>query len=155
MSRYLIVAHETATNPTLVERVKQLTAEDPSAEFALLVPATPVPRLLLRRAGKERAETVARRRAQEAQAAFAEAGVQLAATGVGAPSPLDAVADELRDHPGYDGFVVSTLPAEHSRWLEMDLPGELQRRHELPVIHVELTPTELSFWQRRAGWGRV
>ena len=42
MSRYLIVAHDTATNPELIEQVKAIATDDPAAQFVLLVPATPV-----------------------------------------------------------------------------------------------------------------
>ena len=49
MSRYLIVAHETATNPELLEQVSVLTKNDPQAEFVLLVPSTPVRHLVFRR----------------------------------------------------------------------------------------------------------
>lgn len=82
MSRYLIVAHETAMNPDLIERVKALAADDPAAQFVLLVPATPVQFLLRRREGD--AETLARKRAEEAKRAFAKAGLQLE-TRIGAP----------------------------------------------------------------------
>src|SRR4029453_13826519 len=46
MARYLIVAHQTACSPELLERVKSLAAADPAAEFTLLVPATPTGPLL-------------------------------------------------------------------------------------------------------------
>ena len=46
MARYLIVAHQTASSPELLERVKALHAGDPAAEFTLLVPATPTGHLL-------------------------------------------------------------------------------------------------------------
>ncbi len=39
-------------------------------------------------------------------------------------------------HPGYAGFVISTLPAEKSRWLRMDLPRTVRAKHGLPVHHV-------------------
>jgi GABA permease len=154
MSRYLIVAHDTATNPTLIQRVQEIAARGPGASFVLLVPATPVTRLLFARARRDEASAAAQARTDEARAAFADAGVELAATRVGAASPLDAVADELRDHPGYDGIIVSTLPLERSSWLQMGLPAELERRHGLPVTHVELEPDQLEFWLRRSGWGR-
>jgi hypothetical protein len=144
MSRYLIVAHETATNPDLIEEVKALAAKDPAAQFVLLVPATAI-RHLLRRTTESDAEIVARKRAKEAKQAFAKAGLKVE-TRIGAPLPLDAIADEMREHPGYDGFVISTLPAEHSRWLRMDLPREVERQYGLPVIHVEAHLDRLRYW---------
>jgi hypothetical protein len=46
MPRYLIVAHQTAESPELVECVRALAGEDPTSIFSLLVPATPVQHLL-------------------------------------------------------------------------------------------------------------
>jgi hypothetical protein len=144
MSRYLIVAHETAMNPDLIKEVKALVAKDPVAQFVLLVPATPV-RHLLRQTSESDAETVARKRAEEAKARFAQTGLKVE-TRIGAPSPLEAIANEVREHPGYDSFIISTLPAEHSRWLRMDLPREVERQYGLPVIHVEAHPDRLRYW---------
>jgi nucleotide-binding universal stress UspA family protein len=42
----LVVAHQTASSPELVERVTALAGADPSAEFVLLVPATATQHLL-------------------------------------------------------------------------------------------------------------
>lgn len=131
-------------NPDLIEEVKALAAKDPAVQFVLLVPATPV-KHLLRRTTESDAEIVARKRAEEAKAHFAQAGLKLE-TRIGDPSPLDAIAEEVREHPGYDGFVISTLPAEHSRWLRMDLPREVERQYGLPVIHVEAHPDRLRYW---------
>src|SRR5215471_3038909 len=41
MSRYLVVTHQTALSPDLQRKVSALIAQDPSAEFAVLVPQTP------------------------------------------------------------------------------------------------------------------
>jgi hypothetical protein len=135
MARYLIVAHETATNPDLIKQLKTLAADDPIAQFVLLVPATPI-RHLLRRTTESDAETVARKRAEEAKARFAEAGLKVETR----------IGDEVREHPGYDSFIISTLPAEHSRWLRMDLPRSVEREYKLPVIHVEAHPDQLRYW---------
>lgn len=145
MARYLIVAHETATNPRLVERVKQVAQGDPDAEFVLLVPATPVRNLVLLRAGEGKAESVALRRARDAQKTFAREGVKLTEAKVGDPSPLDAVDDEVKAGPAYAGFIVSTLPREHSRWLRLNLPRELEAKYGLPVHHVELDQTDVPY----------
>ena len=47
MARHLVVAHETVSNPKLVEKLKEIAKEDESADFVLLVPASPVRHLLL------------------------------------------------------------------------------------------------------------
>ncbi len=142
MSRYLIVAHQTAASPTLVERVRAVSRNDPAAEFLLLVPATPVRHLLSRRRREGEAETAARISAEEAKAVFTEAGINLIDTRVGDASPMDAIAAELKRHPGYAGLIISTLPPQQSRWLRDDVPGQAQHQFGLPVIHVEATPDQ-------------
>ena len=136
MAKYLVVAHETVTNPELLDQLRALQKDDEQAEFVLLVPATPV-RHLLRRGDEHDAEVMAVKRADKARSMFARKDIHLAGTRVGAASPADAVDDELRDNPGYAGVVISTLPKEKSRWLRMDLPRAVESRHNLPVYHVQ------------------
>ena len=135
MARILIVAHQTAGSPELLERVRALAGADPGAEFTLLVPATPTGHLLHNWEEGE-ARTLARKRAGEAMATLADAGVPLAAARVGSHSPLEAVGDELQARPGYDRIVLSTFPRGVSRWLRGNLPAILERRFRLPVDHV-------------------
>jgi hypothetical protein len=54
---------------------------------------------------------------------------------IGDRQELDAVADELRDGPGYDALIVCTLPPGVSRWLKRDIPHQAER-FGLPVFHV-------------------
>ncbi len=136
MARYLVVAHETVTSPELLKQVRLVREQDADAEFVLLVPATPVRHLLFRRGDEHDAETVARKRIHRAQALFAKKGLPLADARVGAADPGEAVDEEVAAHPGYAGFVISTLPAEKSRWLRMDLPRRVRARYGLPVHHV-------------------
>ena len=135
MARYLIVAHQTACSPELLERVKELAAGDPTAEFTLLVPATPTGHLLHNWEEGE-ARQLARRRAEDATRRLAEAGVRVAAARVGSHSPLEAVGDELLRQPDYARVVLSTFPPGISRWLKGNLPAILERRFRLPVDHV-------------------
>ena len=135
MARYLIVAHQTAGSPELLERVRALLQRDPAATFTLLVPATPTGHLLHNWEEGE-ARDLARKRAGEAMATLADAGVPLAAARVGSHSPLEAVRDELQARPGYDRIVLSTFPPGVSRWLKGNLPAILRRRFRLPVDHV-------------------
>lgn len=51
-----------------------------------------------------------------------------------------AIDDELREHPGYDAIIISTLPAGLSRWLKMDLPHQAEKRFGLPVVHLVAKP---------------
>jgi hypothetical protein len=138
MARHLIVAHQTAASPELVERVRQLAAGDPQAQFVLVVPATPTSHLLTWEEGEAR--QLAARRAKQASEALREAGVEVVAARVGSHSPLEAVGDELQASPGYASIVVSTFPPGLSRWLKGDLPNQLRRRYRLPVDHVVAAP---------------
>jgi hypothetical protein len=123
----------------LVERVLEIVASDPAAEFVLLVPATPVSHLLL----WEEGETleVARGRAETARARLREAGAQVVSARVGDGSPLQAIADELARYPEYDAIIISTLPPGVSRWLGLDLPGRVAREYSIRVIHVVAEPS--------------
>jgi predicted ATPase len=58
MARYLVVAHETVGNPKLVEKLKEIAKEDESAEFVLLVHASPVRHLLVDGLGRSRVVTL-------------------------------------------------------------------------------------------------
>ena len=140
MARYLVVAHQTVTSPELVKQVRVLRDLDKDAEFVLLVPATPVRHLLLRRGDEHDAEATARKRAERGRALFAKKGLPLHDVKVGAPDPATAIDREVETEPGYTGFVISTLPAEKSRWLRMDLPRTVRAKYGLPVHHVVAAP---------------
>lgn len=139
MARYLVVAHETVTNPVLAERLKEIQAQDPAAEFTLLVPATPVRHLVVLHGDEQDAQAVAHKLTGRAHKVFAKHGINLVDARVGSATPLDAIGDEVTAHPGYAGFVISTLPEENSRWLRMGLPTAVEKKYELPVHHVNAT----------------
>jgi hypothetical protein len=137
MSRYLVVAHETVTNPQLLDQVRSVSREDPQAEFVLLVPATPVRHLVFRRRSDEEPHVVARRLAEKAKAMFTKKGINLVDTRVGPESPVEAIDQEVSAHPDYAGFVISTLPKETSRWLRLNLPRTVETKYGRPVYHVQ------------------
>ena len=133
MSRYLVVTHQTALSPDLHRKVIALVAEDPAAEFAVLVPEAPG----LPFTWEGETVDVARHRAEAAKTALEEiARARVFRTAVGAPEPLQAIADELLMHPGYDTLVICTLPPGISRWLKLDLVHRAGRKFGLRVIHV-------------------
>jgi GABA permease len=146
MARYLVVAHESVSNPKLVEKLKEIAKQDDAAEFVLLVPASPVRHLLLWKTDTATEQEAAEHQQAEGREAFIQAGVNLVATRIGAESPVDAIDQELRENPGYAGLVISTLPKEHSRWLRLGLPEVMEQKHYLPVHHVEATPNQLRAW---------
>jgi steroid delta-isomerase-like uncharacterized protein len=133
MSKYLIVAHQTALSTELQRRVSALITQDPAAEFAVLVPELPGAPLTWE------GETIdaARQRAEAAKEVLEEKeGARVVRIATGAPDPLQAITDELQAHPGYDTLLISTLPPGASRWLKLDLVHRAGRKFGLPVIHV-------------------
>ncbi len=135
MGKYLVVAYQTASSPELLRRLKELANEDAKHEFVLLVPATPVGHLVAWSEGEARA--AAQRAAEQARDLLERNGLQVSRIAVGDEAPVIAVQDDLRDNPThYDGIVVSTLPLGISRWLGMDIPNQMRRRFNVPVIHV-------------------
>jgi predicted RNase H-like HicB family nuclease len=133
MSRYLIVTHQTALSPHLQRKVSALVAEDSAAEFAVLVPEMPGSTFTW----EGETVDVARHRAEAAKTLLEEkAGARVVRTAVGAPDPLQAIADELLAHPAYDTLVICTLPPGVSRWLKLDLVHRAERKFGLRVIHV-------------------
>ena len=147
MPRYLVVAHEAVTSPELLKVLRGVRDQDAEAEFVLLVPATPVRHLLFRKGDEHDAEATARKRGARARAVFTKKGVPLSDVHVGAADPAEAIDQEVAVHPDYAGFVISTLPAEKSRWLRMDLPRTVRETHGLPVHHVVAEPPpDLGPW---------
>jgi hypothetical protein len=135
MAQYLIVAHQTATSPELLDRASELAGEDPLASFTILVPATPVVHLLTWEEGET--NEIAGQRAKEAASLFESRGLKVAETKVGDDSPLLAIEDELRAQPGkYEAIVLSTLPPGISRWLRLDVHNQAERKFGIPVIPV-------------------
>jgi hypothetical protein len=136
MATYLLVGHQTVQSDELLEVAKRLRGDDEAAEFVLLVPATPVAKLLTWEEG-ETAE-VAQRHAEAGRARLEEHGLTVRETAIGDPDPVVAIGDVLRERRhAYAAIVLSTLPPGLSRWLRMDVISRAQRRfagHR--VIHV-------------------
>jgi alkylhydroperoxidase family enzyme len=150
LGRYLIVAHQTAGSPELRDHVKSLSTKDPAAVFTVLAPATPASHLFTWEEGESKA--IAERNATQAADLLREAGVRVDRVVVGSRFPLDAIADELRAEPGYDGIVICTFPAGVSRWLKLDLVNQARKRTGLPVTHITAQPVAESPGARpRAG----
>lgn len=139
VAHYLVVAHQTATSPELVQRATTLAAEDREALFTLIVPVTPVQHLLV--SYGEESVNHARQTLQEATRLFQNAGLTVARSGLGDSSPLLAIEDEIRAHPvEYNAIVLSTFPEGMSRWLRMDVHHQAETKFAMPVIHVIAEP---------------
>jgi hypothetical protein len=156
MSHYLVVAHQTATSPELLDRAQRIAAEDGEADFTLLIPATHPTHLLHWSAesrfvwDEQRTYRIAQDRAREARSRFERAGLRVTRTAIGDASPVLAIEDELRLYPDrYDTIVLSTLPAGRSRWL-LSGTGAQVAKFGLPVVHVggEATPPRRSLFAR-------
>ena len=105
---------------------------DPEAEFVLLVPATRVEHL--RKAMAQDTRTNAETMATRAVYALYDGGIRLLRTTVGDDSPIVAIQDELAGHPGfYKEVIVSTLPANVSRWLTLGIQEKIEATFQVPV----------------------
>jgi bacterioferritin (cytochrome b1) len=135
MTRYLVLANQTASSPELSAAIKQILLQDSDAEFVLLVPATPVEDLLEWQ--PDDSETVAKRTGEAAKAQLEAIGARVVRVEVGDPLPSKAIEEELgRQREAYGGVIISTLPIQRSRWLALDQPRRIERRFGLPVTHV-------------------
>jgi hypothetical protein len=132
-ARVLVVAHQTAATPGLMDAVRERAERSP-ARFHLVVP---------RQAhGMHKVVDPQDAGDDEANVVLAEALPQLSyvaghrVTGsLGDAEPLMAIQDAI--HLGnYDEIIISTLPPRISRWLHVDLVSKT-RGLGLPVAHVE------------------
>ena len=157
MGRYLVVAHQTATSPLLIERLSRIARDDRRAEFTVLVPATHPKHIVRREEGdalfvwdERESHELAAQRAEEARELLGRAGLRVHDAVVGDDAPLLAIEDLLRSEPdGFDGIVLSTLPLGESRWARMNLREQAERRFDIPVLHV-CRGREDAQWSRAA-----
>lgn len=136
MIRYLVVANQTATSAELIDKLRELSQLwQGETEFVVLVPATPVHRLLIREESSVR--EVAQRRLAEVVQVMRRAGLKVSHSLLGSADPLSAIAEAIDKSDGaYDAIVISTFPSYLSRWLRSDLPRQAKEKFNLPVIHV-------------------
>lgn len=133
MTRYLVVAHQTASSSELRGFVRDIAARDSEAVFTLLVPATPPSHLLTWTDGI--AATVAQEAGDAAKERLEADGVQVGEVIVGDANPVYAVGDAF-NQDSWDQVIVSTLGTRASRWLKQDVVSRLEREVNVPVTHV-------------------
>jgi hypothetical protein len=129
----LVVAHQTAATPGLLDAVRERAAAGP-ARFHLIVPRQPH--------GMHKVVDPQDTGDDEAQHVLAAALPKLSeaagheVTGeLGDSEPLMAIHDAINlGH--FDEIIVSTLPLGVSRWLKLDLVSKA-RAIGLPVTHVQ------------------
>ena len=128
----LVVAHQTAATPGLLDAVRQRAQRGP-ARFHLVVPqqAHGMHKLVdPEDAGVDEANRVLEVALPRLSA---EAGSEVTGS-VGDAEPLSAIQDAV-NLGDYDEIIISTLPLGVSRWLKLDLVSKA-RGLGLPVTHV-------------------
>ena len=136
MASYLVVANETADSPDLHHAVAEIHKHDPDAEFVIVIPATPLNLLQQLEGSVKSARGLAAQRAQSTRQYLEGMGLSVRSTRVGNWDPYMAIEEELANEK-YEAIVLSTLPPGVSRWLRMDLPSRVARRHpEIRLVHV-------------------
>jgi hypothetical protein len=134
VTRFLVVAHQTADSPELSAVLRQAVDRDPTATFVLLVPATPVQHIRGWTEGE--AAAVAVEAGERARQLLESQGVKVEAIRVGDQDPVEAAADEWNEHPDYDRLILSTFAEGTSRWLRGKAVPRLKKRLPIPVTHV-------------------
>ncbi|MGZ4350756.1 MAG: hypothetical protein ACXVRX_09555 [Solirubrobacteraceae bacterium] len=128
----MIVAHQTAGSPELVEAVSRRAGAGPCT-FTLLVPARS--RGLQRVVDAQDPGTAeAEERLEAAIPLISEAAGEAILGVVGFHEPLVAVQDAL-NVLGFDEVMISMLPVRESRWFALDLPRKV-RALGVPVTEV-------------------
>jgi len=140
VASYLVVANETAESKELLRAVAKINDSDPDAEFVLVIPATPLNLLQQFEGTVKSARGLAAQRAQSTRRHMESLGIRVRSTRIGNWDPFIAIEDELVNDK-YEAIVLSTLPPGASRWLRMDLPSRVARRHpEIKLVHVVSRP---------------
>jgi hypothetical protein len=124
----LVVANVTADSDELLEALKA-RVDGAQASFHLLVPPA---------GGGRPAREAAQAQLDTALARGRGAGLDITGE-VGDSDPIIAV-QEAWDPKSYDEVIVSTLPTDASRWLQMDLPHRIERITGCQVTHVVSIP---------------
>jgi hypothetical protein len=136
VASYLLVANETAESPELRDAVAEINKQDQEAQFVIVIPATPLNLLQQFEGSVKSARGLAAQRAQSTRRHLESLGIRIRSTRIGNWDPYVAIEEELANDK-YEAIVLSTLPPGVSRWLRMDLPSRVARRHQkIRLIHV-------------------
>lgn len=138
MGRYLVVAHRTLGGRHLFDHLMQLSGDDGSRDFYVVVPRYH-PREMIWSDGTTQA--IAQELLDHMLEELGSRGLT-AAGEVGSSNPVKAISDALdgQDAGSFDGIVLSTLPRGLSRWWRSDVPGRVQKQYpDLPLTHLVAT----------------
>jgi cell pole-organizing protein PopZ len=150
MRNYLVVANQTIGGAALRKQLAQRIEAGPSA-FYVLVPNTsaahyhavpaaggfvPMPSMVTSYGPEtdEEATEEARGRLNELVSNIRAQGAE-AEGHLGGQHPLDGIEEVLAERT-FDEIIISTLPQRVSRWLQADLPHQVERRWNVPVTTV-------------------
>ena len=122
----LVVANRTADSPELLDALRARAERGP-VRFTLLAPAS---------TGREATE----RQLESALEVMRAAGLDVSGR-IGHRDPTSAVADAW-DPAEFDEVIVSTLPAQTSKWLSVNLPQRVTKLTDAIVTHVVASETE-------------
>jgi hypothetical protein len=129
----LVVAHQTAATPGLLDTVRERARRAP-ARFHLVVPqrARGMHKLV---DPEDTGADEAQRVLDAALPKLSEAAGHEVTGSIGDAEPLSAIQDAV-NLGDFDEIIISTLPLGISRWLKLDLVSKA-RGLGLPVTHVE------------------
>jgi len=134
MANYLVLAQDAATSPELIGEMSDIAHRDLAAHFTVVVTDAAAEHLLTSDEAEGRRLTSTA--ADAAEHAMRAAHLPVDRVCVGAPSPLTAIDDELRAHPGYNAVVLATPRPGAARWIGMDVHHRAAKHVALPLIHV-------------------
>ena len=121
-TRVLVVAHQTAATPPLLDAVRERAKQGPSS-FTLLVP-NPAHGLHKVVDAQDQGPDEAQAVLDAALPKLSEAAGSQVEGIIGDPDPVAAVHDAINLR-GFDEIIISTLPHRISRWLKLDLPSKV------------------------------
>jgi hypothetical protein len=131
--RVLVVANETVQGEALLDEIRE-RCRDRACEILVVTPALPTSRAAHWASDSDEATELARQRMELSLIAIRERGLK-AKGEIGDADPNLAIEDALRVFPA-DEIVISTHPAERSRWLEHGVVDRAREQIDLPIGHV-------------------
>lgn len=131
--RLLVVANETVGGEALLDEIQD-RCRNRQSEILVITPALPTSRASHWASDTDEATELARQRMELSLLAIRDLGLK-AKGEIGDSDPNVAIEDALRIFAA-DEIVISTHPAERSRWLERGVVDRAREQIDLPITHV-------------------